>query len=270
MMAHAGPSEAKSRIAIAFASESVDVIALETVMRLAATLQAEITGLFVEDINLIRLASLPVSRALSRSGVPQALDVAEMERQLQAQAETVRHTMSAIAERAGVPWSFEVARGSLASEIVRAAAEGDLVALGITRRLLLAETLELSAGRRPREVSDRQARPIVTVFTGSPAAERALKLALSLSETMERPLVVFLVAKDDAAADKLRQSANTLLAPRKVRFRRLIDPTVAALRDAADAEHAALLLVEQGAATLDPAAVRLLNDELRCPSLIVR
>jgi len=188
------PREPRGRIAIAFGSESIDMVALDAVTRLAASLHAEIAGFFIEDINLIRLAGLPVARALSRSGAPQVLDVAEMERQLRAQAEAVRHQVSALAERAGVRWSFAVARGSFAGEIVRAAGEGDLVAFGLTRRAAFADSLAVGPAQPRGAEADRRKRPIVAIFTGSAAAERALKLAQTLSKMLDQPLSILLVA----------------------------------------------------------------------------
>jgi hypothetical protein len=85
-----------------------------------------------------------------------------------------------------------------------------------------------------------------------------------------QPLSILLVAPDEPMGAKLKESAEALVTPAHPRFRHLVDPTVAALRDAAEAEHAAVLVIEQGAATLDPQAVKMLNDELSCPSLIVR
>jgi nucleotide-binding universal stress UspA family protein len=193
-----------------------------------------------------------------------------MERQLHAQAEGVRQIVSALAQRAGVRWSFEVTRGTLAHEIARAAGEGDLVALGVTRRTVFAGAFGLGPTAPRRQEPERQKRPVLALFTGSAASTRALKLAATFAETLQRPLSVLLVAKDDASLTKLKEDAQALVKPRDVRFRRLIDPTVAAVRDAAEAERAEVLLIEQGATTLDSEAVRMLNDELSCPSLIVR
>jgi nucleotide-binding universal stress UspA family protein len=262
--------ELKGRIAVAFASESLDLFALDAVTRLAASLHAEIAGIFVEDINLIRLAGLPVARAVSRSGAPQTLDVAEMERQLRTQAETVRVKFASLAERAGVRWSFAISRGSLAGEIVRAAGEGDIVVVGLTRRAVLAETMALGPARRRGVEPELQRRPIAVVFTGSAASQRALRLATTLSDTLAQPLTILLVAKDESSGAALKSEAQSLIAPRQARFQSLVDPTVAILRDATESAHAAILVIEQGAAILDPAAVELLNDALSCPSLIVR
>jgi hypothetical protein len=87
---------------------------------------------------------------------------------------------------------------------------------------------------------------------------------------LDQPLSILLVAKDEAMSEKLKEDAEALVAPRHPRFRHLVDPTVAMLRDAAEADRAAVLVIEQGAAILDPQAVQLLNNELSCPSLIVR
>ncbi len=259
-MSPEGPSV--QRLVVAFTAQGADPAALETLARLAASLHVEIEGLFVEDINLLRLAALPVARALSPSGTPMRLDVAEMERQLLAQAEAARRQIEALAARAGVRWHFAVARGQLAAEIMAAAGGVDMLALGLARRRF--------GARLPEPRRRLQTHPIAVVYSGSDAGKRALTLARLLARDLARPLFVLILAHDEKSAAALREEATAFLGGTPARFRHLVDPTVRALRDAAEAEAPAFLLIEQGSAVIDAEAVRMLNDELSCPSLIVR
>ena len=55
-----------------------------------------------------------------------------MQRQLRAQAQRARQALALLAERSDVSWSFRVARGAIAAELLSAAAEADLTILGKT------------------------------------------------------------------------------------------------------------------------------------------
>ncbi|MGD9028912.1 MAG: universal stress protein, partial [Anaerolineae bacterium] len=52
------------RILIALDASSHSIAALRAAARLASSLEAELHGLFVEDINLLRAAGLPMAREL--------------------------------------------------------------------------------------------------------------------------------------------------------------------------------------------------------------
>ena len=75
------------RILVALDGSYHSLAALEAAAELAASLEAELHGLFVEDVNLLRVAGSPVAREVcypfSRTTRP---NQRTMERQLRAQA----------------------------------------------------------------------------------------------------------------------------------------------------------------------------------------
>jgi len=101
------------------------VEALETLAALAEQMQAELVGLFIEDIDLLHLAALPFAREI---GYPSAarrdIDLARIQRSLNAFADDLRRTCEAVLRDSPVTWSFRVARGSRAEQLFRAATEG--------------------------------------------------------------------------------------------------------------------------------------------------
>lgn len=106
--------------------------ALEAAARLAGRLEAELVGLFVENINLLHFAGLPFAREVGfASATKRDLDIEGMERSLRAQAHETRQSLAAVAARVPVRWSFRVARGSMAAELLAAAVEADLVIANI-------------------------------------------------------------------------------------------------------------------------------------------
>jgi len=102
--------------------------ALDAVVETAAALEAELTGLFVEDVGLLHFAGLPFAREIGGFSA-RALDVRTMERRLRSQAEEARRALAAAAEGKPLRWSFRIERGSLAAQVRGALAEADLVVL---------------------------------------------------------------------------------------------------------------------------------------------
>lgn len=114
---------------ITVVQESVQAArALDAVAEAAAALEAELTGLFVENEELLHFAGLPFAREIGVFSA-QALDVRTMERRLRYQAEEARRALAAAAEGKPLRWSFRIERGSLSAQVRSALADADLVVL---------------------------------------------------------------------------------------------------------------------------------------------
>jgi nucleotide-binding universal stress UspA family protein len=167
--------------------------ALEAAAQLAARMQAELVGLFVEDIDLLHLAGLPFAREV---GYPSAalrrLDVAAMERALRATALEVQRTLAAVAGRAPLSWSFRIARGAVRTELRAAAAEGDIVvtcALRVTPRA-----------------------PLAVLCTAATPPEQAVPAAAALADAFGGAVEIVFLDGEGEAAEAWRRRARELLA----------------------------------------------------------
>jgi hypothetical protein len=116
--------------------------ALDAVVETAAALEAELTGLFVEDVGLLHFAGLPFAREIGAFSA-RALDVRTMERRLRSQAEEARRALAAAVEGKPLRWSFRVERGSVPEQVRGALAEADLVVLLGGRAAALLSVAEL-------------------------------------------------------------------------------------------------------------------------------
>ena len=97
----------------------------EAIARLAREMRAELLGLFIEDSDLLRFASLPFAAEVGfASARRRPLDLAGMERTLRLHADFVRKALAAALDPAQHAWSFRVARGTPASTVAAALAEG--------------------------------------------------------------------------------------------------------------------------------------------------
>lgn len=188
------------RIAVALDASPHCLPGLALAAALAAALDAEIEGVFVEDTELIRLAGLPFLRefrAVTRAET--ALDAERLQRELRAAARQVRAHLERSASELGVACSFRVWRGDLEAEILGAALGAELFALGRIGRF--------APLRQPSRVPSRLARPtelvVGVLFTGSPAAERALAIAAELGLRHKARLVVILQSGGSEAAPSL-------------------------------------------------------------------
>jgi hypothetical protein len=88
---------------------------------MAARLDAELVGLFVEDDNLLRLAQLPQAYEIGlQSARSRNLDPDSINRLFKQMAERARRALSRAAEREHVRCSFEIVRGSVIGQLLRA------------------------------------------------------------------------------------------------------------------------------------------------------
>jgi hypothetical protein len=99
---------------------------LDAAAALAGRSGAELLGLFIEDLDLIRFAALPFAHEIgAASAARRGLDVASVERALRALASDAERMLAGAAGRSSVPWSFRVARGTLLDVLLAAAVDGE-------------------------------------------------------------------------------------------------------------------------------------------------
>ena len=264
------------RILVTMEQSGYGMSALRVAAGMAAELQGELLGLLVEDINLIRLAELPFSREVNlfeEGGYHLCLD--SLEKQLHSQAERLRHNLASIAGQQKIPWSFRLARGRLAAEIMAALRETDVLIMGqmqrafsqpfrlssqFTKHRLLSATIPLSQGFR---------QPIMVFYNGSLSSDRALRTAaLLVRKNGERRLVVILPAVEPARLVELEHQVvnwqeQTQL---QLRFMHLLNNDISALVKLGRSRYVGALILGQDAFSLDEQSITELLD---CPDYVV-
>jgi hypothetical protein len=202
---------------------------LGTAAALARSMQAQLAGLFVEDVTLLRVAALPVTREVGRvSGVARAFDVPELERMLRRQAEQLRQVVAEVAQAASLPWSFEVRRGDLLEQALSLLEPAHLVVLG-------------RAAPEPRAAPAELAGVTAWLDAADPEL-RALEVALRLAG--DRPLLL-LLAGAQGALPQLRARVEAQLesgGARSTTIRAATQGAVGELGSAAASRHRALVL----------------------------
>jgi nucleotide-binding universal stress UspA family protein len=272
-------------ILVALDASAHSLAAVEAAADLAAAMKAEMDGLFVEDINLIRLASLPCTREVRQTASVVSLDLEQMERALKAQAAEARQALAAAARRAHVQWSFRVARGRVAHEVLAAAAAADLVTLGKLGRSrspqarLGSTVLRVLAGApialllvQEWRVRARGLRPVLVVYDGSEGAGRALDAAARLAEASSVSLTVLLLADDLEAIQDLKLAVARSLEGRsiEVRWRSLTWAEGLKLLRVIQSDDAALVVLSLASQRLPRATVGKLLEHVTNPVLLIR
>lgn len=271
------------RILVALDASAQSLAALGAAANLAASLEAELVGLFVEDINLIRFASLPFARQIFYpSGAEEPLNSVSMERELRVRGERARKALATAAERAQAPWSFRIARGEVTAEILAAASEADLVflgkagwspappmGLGSTALALVANASgALLLVQHEFCIGD----PIMVIYDGSDGSQRALRIAIRLAEAGQHNLTVFLLADGAEAGEKLEAEVGHLVSGRLKRLscRRLYSTDPHRISQAVRAEGGGLLVLGDSGPSTQEDAIQTLLGEIDNPLLLIR
>jgi nucleotide-binding universal stress UspA family protein len=271
------------RILVALDASNSSMSALQNAVELAARLEAELIGLFVEDINLLRVTQLPFVREISLlTSTLRPLNAVELERQLRVQAQQVRQIMADIAGQRGVPWKLRITRGSVAAEVLAAGAEADLMVLGKIGRSFSSwqrtgSTVRVMMSRRTgltlvMQSGARLALPVVVVYDGSEGAAKGLEAAGHLVQARDSRLTVFVIADDKNDARKLQADALERLERHRLGadFRLLIQPSLPGLAQLIRMESAGPVVVPCEKEPLEGEQLCALVDELANPILLVR
>ena len=256
---------------------------LEAAAALAARLHAEIEGVFVQDIDLARLATLPIGREVQfLTGRGRDFTTDELDVQNREQEVSARRAIAAAAARARVAHAFRVARGRVHAEVLSAAGRADLLIVGIGRaapggRARLGGTARAAAERAPGSVmisrpgTRTMARPLV-FYDGSEGAKRALRAAIRIFAAGEDGLVVLIDSQDVDEAAALRKDVDDGLRPLGMarRFLRSANPAPDQLcRFATESGADVLVIAADSPVVAGEHRLRVL-ESIACPVLLVR
>ena len=275
------------RILVALDATEDSLASLDLATRLAAKLRAELEGLFVEDINLLRMADLPCTRVVSvATASGHGLDLPSMERELRRQARVARDMLAMNAERFSVRWSFRTARGAMASEILAAAAEADIVIVGKSdraypQRLKLGSTARMLSAQSPcavliahhRFIAAEYSPPgaILVAYDDTATSDRALRLAARIAVSERHPITV-LIPESKRAAPRLQSTAEALLTAfgLQPRIRFVSRRDSARLAKIVHAEHGELFVLGCESPLLRGKPTDNVVESLEIPVLLIR
>ena len=240
-----------------------DRAALEALSVLAGSSPADILGMFLEDVDLLALAELPIAREYSLlTHVERRLQAPDIERLFRIQARAAQQSLAEIASRFGSSLSFRTARGAATALLREALVEADLMLFGAVRG-----SLRLPGGPS-RGYAARQ--PVTVVFDGSDAAHHALHVALQLATDATLPLVVLLRAGSTDDLSRLKDEASRLAGTRQARLVEMANPAWQDVLAEVRRHRSTLLVVATSDDLLREENLTRLRNELNCPVVLVK
>lgn len=262
---------APARVGVAIASPETGRTALDAAAQLAAALDAELTALFMEDVDLVRAAALPGLREMGAvSGLTRPIEAGEMRRALRAHADLARSAVAKAARATGVLWSFEVLRGSGMEAICELHEAMDMLVFGeFALRHAAMPFSPWPVAFVP--AAHRAARhPVAVVLQDAAHAAPALRAAHALADRFEAPLLVIVCGADARAVESLRAAAKAafddVAAP--VRYATLRECSATALNGAVREHKAQLVICSDGGLRRDRQRLETLLGQLPCPLVL--
>jgi nucleotide-binding universal stress UspA family protein len=245
------------RVVVALDTTSFGAASLEAAVRFAAGLGAELHGLFVEDIDLLRLAALPFAQEVaSSSGALRRIELPAVEALLRAKVEARQQTLAAAAQEVGLAWSFQVVRGRVVETALATAAEADLLFLE-------------RQGQWPAEAGPM--RPIVVLLSGAPADRQAMRLAVRLAGPTGAEIVV-LVATASEDINRLREEFDgwsRQFAVQSIRYE-ATSGDAAAVAQTVCRRRGSVILIGSPNEMFNRNAIENLVNRVDCPLVLVR
>ena len=248
------PGSGIRRILLALSGAGDELAWIDAAAELAAALEAELSALFVEDVDLLRASRLPSMWEMGRhSAQLRQMQADSTVRLLQAAARRSEQALHRAAEARSLRYSFRILQGKPLHTLLAQAASLDLVLLG-----------------RRAAVIAAQPRPLAVLFDGSMAAAATLAVGLRLARAAGRPCLVLVVAADaQTYRERAQQAGWAVGGGTEVSMQRLQDTDPAALSAAVNAMRAAALVLPAGYAEGDLNRLDALRSRLRCDLLLV-
>lgn len=256
------------RIWVALDESPRSSAALAAAVTLAQELDAELAGLFVEDVDLQHLFGLPFAREFSAlTGAARPLSQGDVERAWRREAEALQRLLAEAAQRQRLRWSFRVARGRVSAEVNMLAHALDLVVLGKHAGVLaVTRTTSHLIGRPPQPDEG----PVLVLFESMAASASSLAMAAMLARRRGSEVVLMVSAPAEGAYHAACAAARAALKARGLDghciWLHALDG--ASLVDAARREKAGCLVLADRARFLGQAGFERVADEIGCPIVL--
>lgn len=188
---------AAPRIWIALDESPRSRAALAAAAVLAQELDAELAGLFIEDLDLQHLIGLPFAREFSAlTGTARPLSQGDVERAWRHEAQFLRRRLAEMADRQHLRWSFQVARGRVSAEVTARAHALDLIVLGArTGALTVTYAVERPTAGRAQAGEG----PVLILFEPESTSTAALRMGAMLARRTRSEAVLMVHAPDEDA-----------------------------------------------------------------------
>ncbi|MBE0486480.1 universal stress protein [Marinobacter sp.] len=200
--------KSSGRVLILLDGSRTSLAALEAAAEIALARNAEVLGVFVEEVNLLRSAGYGfASEVGGSSGLLRPLEVEVLEARMRALAEQARRALEQVMLRRGVAQALRLCRGRVAEEVLGLIGPDDLVVMGrvgwsAIPGCRLGSTAGVLIHQAPGDVllwstSPPLARNRVVVLLNHDqgANHRAVRVGAELARRHQQPLTVLIRAE---------------------------------------------------------------------------
>ena len=271
------------RIVVALNATPHSNAALETAVHLASLLEVPVHGVFVEEEDVLRAATLPLTQEVPPEAEhPRSLSPAQVQHDWKRTVDYVESRLQKRARQMRTPAELEVVRGEVTVELMRMVTDRDLLIvgkastessrrrLGTTARQLLAE-----AAASVLVVRDmiRGPDPVLTYFDSTPAARAAVRMALQAArDTPKIPVHVLLPPHPPEEEPSHRERVRSLCSEADpwVQVRVLSPDEMLHLTSVLHREASRLIVLPEAVAPGTPAGRQTFLATLDCPVLFAR
>lgn len=218
-------SESAGRVLILLDGSRLSLAALEAAADIAHARNAEVLGIFVEEVNLLRSAGYGFAREVGgSSGVARPMDIAAIEARMRSLAEQARRSLERAMAQRGLAQALTLCRGRVSDEVLNLTRPGDLLVMGRVGwsgipGSRLGSTARVLVSQAPGDVllwADPPVRSrnriVVLLNHDQGANHRAVRVGAELARRNRQPLTILVRTETDRderiAEDLLTYMAN--------------------------------------------------------------
>ena len=131
MIAEVKSNQRSNKVVVTVDVESSLASTLELAIAMAVASKSELHGLFIEDLDLLRVASLPFAReVILASGQPRILDNQQLLRSFKARSRYFRQSLARHAQQSAIVWAYSTVRGNRRSIQMAESVEAEFLIIG--------------------------------------------------------------------------------------------------------------------------------------------
>ncbi|WP_449286762.1 universal stress protein [Marinobacter sp. PE14] len=275
----AGYSNEAGRVLVLLDGSRTSYAALEAAAEIAAFTGADVLGVFVEELNLLRSAGYGFAREVgASSGISRPFDSVDLEQRMHSLANQARRALAGAVAPYGGRHALSIARGHVIDEVLALAGPRDLLVLGrvgwsSAPGARLGSTAKGLVRRSPGRIllwcENRtlpHGRVVVFLNDHTEANSRAVQAAAEVVHHSHRPVTLLLGADTDLAPEERKGMLQDLgIQESGLRIRSLpsTDPVTVAgiLRQ----EKAVQLVLSRGCTLLQEPGAEHLLEALNLP-----
>ena len=260
-----------NRVLIALDALKENDKTIEFAVALAARKQAELMMLFIEDLNLVHLASLPFASEIGRMSIlERKLDSLQMTRAFRAQTQRLEKLLEQMTRQKHVNYSLKVVRGHYLQEALSATDTMDVLFLSKTVGRYGKSTSELTPLIKMAYSNNPSIKQAVwIIYQGTAASDHALLMARDLASSANKELVI-LIRSTEEKARQHKQQAISLLASQPISTHYVIVPQETENKELINllkGRECGLLVLPNDVLTINH---QVFLDELEHPVMLVR